>query len=278
MSIDNENELEFTEEENQSKQPAVETPVEESTEPVEYTPNYNYSVKDEEFEFDERLRTAVTSKEAEDTLRDLYTKSAGLDTYKGKYSELEQQTNALVSGYNTLKELRDAGDIRGLAKALNMKEDTFIQFAGDILDERELPEEQRKLLEENRQMREQMSGFESQLNQFQQSEGTRKVDSDIAELETLIVSESYKPVAEAMKSVGISMQEKVMDTGIAMYHKTGKEPSVEEVVAFVAKEFDYLTKQATDKPVLPSVKSSGSTAIGKKITSIDDLRKLRASL
>lgn len=265
----------------EAESPEVESPEVESPEAVEeYTPNFSYSVRDEEFEFNEALRDAVKSKEVEEHLRELYTKSKGLDGYKERYTDLEQQASALVGGYQTLKQLRDSGDIRGLLGALNVDSDTILDYANAILDERELPEEHRQLLEQNRQLNEKFSSVESQLKQMQMQSADSRIDSDINELKTLLVNEDYKPVAEAMRSAGLDMQKEVLKEGHLIYLETQKEPSVASVVKSVADKYSRLLKisASQNKPVLPSVSGSGNVPVAQKIKSIADLKKLAASM
>jgi hypothetical protein len=272
MSIENENELEFTEDENQSEETVTETPSEESVD-TEYTPNLSYSVRDEEFQFDERFKDVVKSKDDEEYIRDLYTRSAGLDTYKNKYGELESQTNSLIQGFNTLKGFRDSKDMRSLMKALNVDEETLLDYTEELLKEHELPEEQRQLIERNRQLEERVNGFESKLSGFQEQEVNRRVDDDLNELRSLVSNDIYNPVANAMQSVGLDMAQEVLSAGHMEFSRTGKEPTVASVVKAVADKFNYLTKnQTSNKPVLPTVNSTGSSHVASKVKSIDDIR------
>jgi hypothetical protein len=278
MSIENENELEPVENENEAGEPTPAPELDSEETPVEeYTPNFNYSVLGEDKEFDEELRGSITSKDTEEKLRDLYTRSAGLDTYKNKYGELEGQTQALVQGFQTLKQLRDNKDVRGLMKSLNVDEEVILDYASSILDERELPEEHRTILEENRQMREQMSTFEKKLGGFEEQASTTRVDDDLRELQSMIISDDVKPVAKAMESVGINMQEEVLKEGHMEYLRTNQEPSIGSVVKKISQKYNYLTQQSSTKPTLPKVGGSNNIPVGQKITSIDDLRKLVAS-
>lgn len=68
----------------------------------EYTPNFKFKVRDEEHEFDERIRPAVTSKEAEDHLRDVYTKAYGLDGVKKRAEDFERNWNEEKTRYQDL--------------------------------------------------------------------------------------------------------------------------------------------------------------------------------
>jgi hypothetical protein len=83
-----------------------------------------------------------------------------------------------------------------------------------------------------------------------------------------------------MRSAGLDMQKEVLKEGHLIYLETQKEPSVSSVVKSVADKYSRLLKisAATKKPVLPSVTGSNNTPVTKKITSIDDLKKLAANM
>jgi len=150
-------------------------PVEEApAEVVEYTPDYTYKVKDEVLEFPEHLRSSIASKEHEDELRDLYTRAAGLDGYKSKNGELENQVeelselkpqfDQLVNGYANIKKLRDDKDFHGLIQTLNWDKEDLLDFAETLLEEQELPEVERKTIEDNRRLS--TTGRESAIQGF----------------------------------------------------------------------------------------------------------------
>lgn len=78
--------------------PREDLPVEEI-----YEPNFKFKVHNEEHEFDERVRGAVTSKEAEEHLRDIYTKAYGLDHVKKSQEEKENKLQQTSSEFTALQ-------------------------------------------------------------------------------------------------------------------------------------------------------------------------------
>ena len=71
-----------------------ETPVESNV----YEPNFSYEVKGESKEFPEFLRAAITSKENEDELRDMFTKLDGFDGIKESRAKIEEEFNTYKTG------------------------------------------------------------------------------------------------------------------------------------------------------------------------------------
>lgn len=130
----------------------IQTPVEanpdavEVTETPEYEPNYKFKVKNDEFEFDERIRSGITSKEAEDHLRDIYTRSHGLDSVKAraeeyeknykdtesKYGQLHSQYEQVQNGITRLNELREK-DFATFQKAWQIPDQKVLERAAEIM-------------------------------------------------------------------------------------------------------------------------------------------------
>jgi len=101
----------------------------------------------------------------------------------------------------------------------------------------------------------------------------RQVEADLQELKFHIQSPKVSPVAAAMKTRGFDIVEEVVKEGQFELSRTGKEPTVLDMVERVSKRYSYLTKGVPDKkPTLPGLKGGGQVATGKVISSIADLR------
>lgn len=290
------NEPELTEEPVVEAAPeGEEDPVVETEEPLAYEPNFSYKVKNDEKMFDERLQGLIKDKETEDYIRDLYTKADGLDFYKNdldsmtkNYGELEATSQAMVQGYQRLKELRDSGDMASLAKTLKLDRDAILDYASALLEEEELPQEQRALMQENSQFKEQLATMQTQIDQFQGSSEQAAVDRDLRELHGLATSESVSPVVEAMKERGMDFVKEVVDHGHMEFVTTGKEPTVRSAVDAIVNKYSYLNdfkqqqqqQQVEIEPpkTLPRVKGTNSNMVSKEITSLDELKALAAQI
>jgi altronate dehydratase len=246
----------------------------------EWKPNLTYKVLDEERKFDERLATVIKDKATEDYFRDLYTKADGLDSYKQKYAEIEGQSKQLVQGYQTLKQLRDQGNVAGLMEAIGLKEDALFDYVHKKLQEEQLPEEDRKVLERERQLQKENEQYKRKLSEYEQQVLDTAVDADIRELEMMVGSPTVAPISKAMQKQGLSLADEVIKEGHFEYLQTGKEPAVKDVVERVAKRYSYLAanqQTETKKPTLPTVRGGNASAIDKPISSLEELRKLANS-
>ena len=261
----------------------VDSAIEEVTEDApEYSPNYEYSVKDKTLEFDSRLRDSIKSKEDEDYIRDLYTRADGLESYKTKSAELESQTQSLVGGYKTLQDFRDKGDMRGLQKALGLTDDAILDFASTLLDEDELPEDQKQMLTDNRKLSDELADLRSRVSGFETTAASQRVDQEKQQLVSMIDS-GHNELNQAMGAVGLNMMDEVIRQGTYEFQVSGREPSLQSVVDSVANRFAYMNRTtlpivAEKQDVLPSVKGTNTAPVSSAIQSLDDLRKLAAQI
>ena len=273
-----------------------ESDIEGTQEPEEYTPSFTYKVKDEEREFDERLREVIRDKETEEYLRDLYTRADGLDTYKQKLSEREQalqdleqyRTKAIQmqEGFTQLKQFRDNGDYRRLFSSVGLNDDQILEYALKLAEEQEMPEQYRQTVQEKRQyedqlyeMQQKMREYENQLKSTQTQQYEYEVQKGLTELDSLIKKE--QDLNNFLVDKGINLQEEVLQYGIATTNATGKEPSVAEAFNAVANKYRNLlpTKEQVVENIvnnrpksLPRINSSNQTAPEETMT----LEKLRA--
>lgn len=253
---------------------------EEKSSDEPYTPTLKYKVKDKEFEFDPRLKDVIKSKKDEEYFRDLYTKAAGLDTYKSRSLELEAQARQLLAGYTKLQEMRDQKQYDKMASALGLSEDAIIDMAAQVIRKKD---EEAKLTPAEKQLREEMATLKSQLNQYQtqakvygETLHSKEVERDISSIHGLVKSKQYSGVANAMKSVGLDMFNEVVQMGIYL-ENIGQEPDIQDVVDAVAKKYLYLLN-TNKQPTLPKMKGANSQAVGKTITSLDQLRELAKTI
>jgi len=271
---------------------------------AEYTPDFTYKVRDEVLEFDESLRGSVTSKESEDLLRDLYTKSMGLDGYKTKNSELETELGELkprltelVGGYENIQNLRDTKDYHRLIKTLNWKEDDVIDFAEKLLEESEMPDTQRTETKANRDLTDKVQLLESQLNNFQDQNKQRTDEQERAQLTAILSNDAYSDGVTKLKEVGVDFEQDVISIGTRMFNDSGRKayPSMGEVVArayemrqplidrispvIQTNTEPVVTNPIADhrKPTLPKVTGTNSNAI-EEVMTLDMLKGLSSQI
>ena len=297
--------------ENQTEEEVLETTDEQENseagteeEVAEYTPNYSYKVKDEEFEFDEFLRGSITSSEQEEALRELYTKSRGLDGYKDKlqtreqeYNELMQEAGTYVDGFKTLKQHVDhanqTGDFREVGKALGLSEDKLLEYEYGLAKESELPEDQRDLLRQNRELQDQLKSVESRMGQYESQQNKSDQEKEMLYVKSCIENiPDGMDVYHAMKENNRDMIKEFYWMGEDMV-RSGLNPKVPEIIDNIVSnnrgllELKKLREQQQQpqvqedigqKPTLPTVKGNNTAAVVKEIGSIDDLKRAYQNL
>jgi len=295
----NEDVLETVSEEENPEQTAEAAP--EVEEAPAYEPNFTYKVKDEEYEFDEFLRGGLTSKEQEEALRDLYTKSRGLDGYKDKLSTKEHEYEQVVSeagkyanGFKKLKEHVDAantsGDYREIAKTLGLDEKSLINYAAKLVEEEQLPEDQRRLLDENRALNDKLRNVESRMSEFDNQSAERQQQDYI---QGMNASLQNHPEAEELKGVMSELKKDFFQEYASLNQRmesAGLRPSFNDVAMRLVDDNRHLlelrelrTKQQQqtttapdigNKPILPTVKGNNVAAVEKEFSSLDELREM----
>lgn len=168
---------EQTETENlEPEQTESETQETESTE-SDFEPDFKYTVLDQEKEFDDRIKAAITDKESEEYFRDLVTKAEGLDTYKEKlesktneieqvkqeYTQTQSQYEQLKGGVEQLDQLLKQ-DFGTFQKHLDIPDKAVLDRARQILELQENPQEKARVDSYHQQ---QIDGLRNQ-NQMQQ--------------------------------------------------------------------------------------------------------------
>jgi hypothetical protein len=96
----------------------------------EYTPDFKYSVKDEEKEFPKWMQEGIKSKEDEESLRDLFTKVEGLDGIKESRTKLEEDfttyrdgvTNDIYPVLDKIAEFDKANTMKDFGKAWELSD------------------------------------------------------------------------------------------------------------------------------------------------------------
>lgn len=273
-----------------------------------WQPNYKFTVKDKELEFDEWVRPVIKDKDTEEKLRDLYSKAHGLEevkadrqTLKEKYAQIEERSSKIDQSLKVLGDYVKAGDYRSFFEALRIPKEQVIQYAVNELKYLELPQEERNRIEQERAMKAQLAQYEEQTMTLQEQHDRLVAQQVGMELS----SEMARPeVAQIISSFDTrvgkpgAFHEEVLKRG-AYYeavHKTSPPAKqlVDEVVRLAGLQMAQdgnpaITQQqvaptgtpatAGKKPVIPNFNGSGSASPTRKVvSSIADLKKIREDL
>lgn len=270
-----------------------------------YTPNFNYKVMDKEHQFDEWVRGAITSKEHEDKLRDLYTRAHGLDAVKEKFEGYKNETVPLLKDYNELAAIEQRiqsafqkGDIRGIINEIGLSEEHILKYAKEILDEREMPAEQRAQLERQRKLTEENANFQSQEEYIYQQQEQLSVQNRTLEMKMELFKpevSSFQQKFDSMMGTPGAFENAVISAGQYIWHQYQQDLPPAQVIGLVMNDYSKFVNQpqsvtapeisqqntvATQekKPVLPNMGNGGTKSPAKQpITSISQLKQLRQS-
>ena len=275
-----------------NKEEVQETPAEE------YTPDYGYSVRDEKFEFDEWIRPAVTSKEQEDAIRDMYTKARGLEGVQQNFEktntrlkEIEEQSTRYkeeseyaTQGLEGLKKLAK-DDFSSFAHIVGINDDSIMKYATQRLDYKDKPEYERQELDRERSNRAQSYERNIEMDNLRRQNEKLVFDRHKAKME-----EAYRPPeiasfrAEFDKRMGEgAFEQNVKNYGSQQYqiNKQYVEPMV--AVQTIYSQFKPLftdrleeinkTETITKPPTNLGAGKAG-TVVKRKVKSLKDLHKI----
>jgi hypothetical protein len=279
----------------------------QTQEASDWQPNFKFRVDDKEFEFDERVRPLITDKDSEEYFRDIYTKAHGLELvksraeeHKKKYQETSQQFGDLRNQFdhvqNTLQKLNGlkAEDFGTFQKVWEIPDAQILKRASEILGTHDNPEA-RAQLDKVYSDRIEMLKYQDRIDRESQSSNAvqrqlheMKLDRALNEPEIQRFAREY----DRRTGQAGSFVEEVNRLGTLEFHQ-GRylDPQVA-----VAQAFQRLSKlvpltdgqQASPSPQqqkeqgrapLPNMGTGRSgSAVKKKISSIDDLRKLASQM
>jgi len=275
----------------------------EQQEAPKYEPNYKFRVMDEEKEFDEFLRGAVTQKEHEEKLRDLYTKAHGLeankrtlDTYKQKvethYRPLEDKYTQTMNNISYLDQAVQKKDYQTFFDTLKIPKQDILKYALDLVQYEELPADQKAMIDRQRETERnnEMLSYQTQTYQTQAQEyaielRTMQLNNELMRPEVNSFVQNFDTKAG---KPGAFRDQVIRHANLAFYQSQGAVDmpvgqAVQEVMGLygnlVAQQAPQTTQtpsiQAMQRPpVIPNIQSSGNSPAKKMPRSIADLKKI----
>lgn len=288
----------------------------EAGKPPEYTPNYKYTVIDEEKEIDELFRGLIKDPESERIVRELHEKAYGLDAHKKNHERLREKYSALEGTYHDvsgrygaieqdLKRLSkyvQQNDFDGFFKELNIPQDSIFGWVQQKLAELELPAEQRQILERTRQAAHENNYLQERIASLEANAESREVQARTFQLDQALTRPGVAEVAKEFEArVGKpgAFREEVIREGIVHWNATQRDISAEEAIQHVMDRVGKIISVAPQaggaagsrvqegsggqkvvmpKPTIPAMRSGGASPITSSPRSTDDLRKLADSM
>ena len=145
------------------EEPKVSEPVTEPTDepkadavapqPDAYVPSYKFKVHDQEYEFDDPIKTVIKDKATEEKIRDLYTKAYGLesaqksrDNWKQKHEETEAKIKSYSEIFDTpIKLYKDGKKVE--AVRATFRDEDILEAAKHLIRLNQATPEERERLE-----------------------------------------------------------------------------------------------------------------------------------
>jgi hypothetical protein len=278
----------------------VEEGVEEDTEEApeeEWVPDYKVKVLDNEYEFDDFLKPIVT-KENYHKVKELYEKAHGLDHVKSKYVSLKNEYEPIVGraqqyeqAFSFIQDATNKKDYDTLFKELNIPKEDILNVALKYAQYQNLPPEQKIEYDKQVEAQQRLSQLEYQNSVLQQNFYTQQVQARASELNGFL---NKADIQEVVKGYDAATQAGSFQNLVVMMGqqaaRDGKDITVEEAVSRAMQLVPKTLSQrvsggevnqampSRDKPSIPKVRSIGNSPVSRKITSIDQLRKLANQL
>jgi len=289
----------------------------EPAEPVEFKTDYKYKVRDEEHEIEEWARPFIKDEDTLKQFKELYTRGHGLalakeerDTYKGKFTDLEQSINKVTDivqeYYNHPSDsVAVANTARKFIQELGLPQEMFMQYALEEFKYRQLSPEQRTAIDAQRAQQHQIATFQKSQKTLEEQNHDLIVERNNLELDRSLAEPQVSGLVQEYDSrVGTpgAFRSMVIQRGIAHGNRNViKQPH--EVVSEVAQELGKILQgtgmqagqvgtpgahtpqqkktfsaadlqQQRQKPVLPNISGQGGVSPVKKgYTSLDQIRE-----
>ena len=242
------------------EEPQVGDEKEAPTEEIpQYQPNFEYKVVNKMFEFDDRVKEAIKSKEDEEYFRDLYTKAHGLDITKSNFERTQSEYQALQ---NDVSEVVDAvnrfdlktaleklevptNDLGVLLKGLGVDDNQLIRLAYEKAQLQDLTPEQKQAYNQQVDQRVENHRLSQQNQTYQQMIEQQKLESRNLELDHALNQQSLAEIREKFEADNGSgkFRDLVIETGKMLSRTQGREVTVQEAVQAARETVDYLEFQ-----------------------------------
>ena len=261
-------EVEGIQEPNEEITKPIETPAEpqepqpqEPAEPIEgepapYEPDYNYKYKDEEFQFDERLKGLVKDKDSEQYVRDLVTAQKAIGEYKevggireiqdklGNYEKFEQgfnshnELNQEIDKLSGMLGMNNTAGFEAFREHLGISKEQVLKWASEEAKGMQDPATMQQI-EAQRQMHAQNFNLQYQNDQMHNSQEAQIVQQRNVELDNLLGSNDVAQKFDTLVGTPGSFKQEVMNHGAAVYNQSNGQTVLSVAEATMAVQAKY---------------------------------------
>lgn len=260
-----------------------------------YTPNFKYSVLDEEKEMPEKVKALIKTEEDEKFFKELFEKSDGLDHVKTKHQslkdnfvKLDEEYKGLVGELQELKGFYQKGDLDSFFQSLAIPEQKILEWAYQKVQYKQMAPEQRQLLDARREAEMRAYHLEKQNSSVMSEMERFKVDQKRQEIRMTLNEGSVKSFMDEFdKRAGKkgAFLEELVERGDRAFQR-GKDLHPMEVAQEIMRLYKVEAQMAEPKtigapkkgpPVITNVGSKASSPVGQaKVKTLADVKKLQA--
>lgn len=288
----------------------------EPLEPGEYTPNHKFSFMDQEYEFDDKVKSFIKSKEDEDYFRDMFTAQKAHAAYKEfggvreigdklkGYQEIEQSYTGLNQEVNQLQGMLKSGNIEQFREYLGIPKEQLLNWAIAEAKAQQDPNAA-AALQQQYQQQQQNFNLQYQHEIMQNNIEQQNIQQRNSELDAGLGSSEVAKAYDNLVGTPGSFRQAVINHGI-VNEQQGRDVSIADAIKAVESQFQGLVAnqsvgtqqnpqtqvqtQVVNDPsktvvinqgnqqTIPNLKAGSQTPAKKKFTSLADLKKYAKTL
>lgn len=274
--------------------------------PAPWTPDFKVKVMDKDYEVDEFIRPLAKDEESLKKVKRLQEQVLGLphleasrEEWKNKYASAEPRLNEysrVEQRLNKLSHYVQKQDFDSFFEELKIPEQVVLNWVKNKLDREQLPPDVRQQMEQARQIaaknydaEQELSYYREQFAQTQRQQQFQMIDQSIAQVAGDVAKQFNERIGEPE-----AFRNAVLNKGVAIQQSTGQRLPVEQVIDLVKKDLARVmgivegappvvqqSAQGTpqsQKPVIPAIKAGNASPVKQPPKSIDELKKLAASM
>jgi hypothetical protein len=288
----------------ETAQAAPVTSDQQSAQP-EWKPNFKVKAYDKEYDIPENYRSFI-NKENEEEFRKLFSKAFAVEEmteknrkYLEKYDTLNKDHTTLNKAINRLETFLNNGDYDSFFSTLKVKEEALMKWMHDKLSLKSLPPEQQELYTKKSEYQkqlydhaEQLEYYKSQFEEMKSAQEQTKIQNGLQELDAAISKPEVEAIAKSFDArLGQegAFRDEVLQRAAFLEQRTGKTLSIDEAIQNVLKVISVAPQtsavatitsppQAEKKPTLPTLAGKTTSPAAQKITSVEDLKRLRSQV
>lgn len=275
-----------------------------------FTPNYKFKAYGQEYEIPEFVRGLVKDQPSEKQIKEIFEKAYGLDVMKPKLERTRTELNEVLPKYKSLQ-----NRVNQLGMYLNNEDfdnffaetkvpfDKLMGWMHARLQEKELPPHVQSEIQRARQIQRENYQLQNQMEQVSQTALSQQEQAKLGELQSALSKPEVQTVMTAFdqrRGPGAFEREVIQRAAFLEQH-TKQDINAEQIVTEVLAVLGagplgaHQASQAAPgtatpqgngqgqsqnqakPPVIPNVGGKNTSPTRKLATSIDDLKKLRAS-